>query len=68
VGRKLDVDQLVGAVEIAERLRVSAPTVVHNWRDRYEDFPAPVVVRTRAILWYWPEIEAWARRTRRLPQ
>ena len=62
------MDQLVGAEEIADRLGVSGPTVVHNWSFRYDDFPAPVVQRTRAKLWYWPEIAAWARSTGRYPK
>jgi hypothetical protein len=66
VGRKIDIDQLVGAVEIADRLGVARPQVVHDWRRRHEDFPAPVAVISRVGLWYWPEVERWARATGRL--
>lgn len=66
MGRKLDVDQLVGATEIAERLGVRRPQVVHDWRRRHAAFPQPVLRLQQALVWYWPEIEKWARTTGRL--
>jgi predicted DNA-binding transcriptional regulator AlpA len=66
VGRKVDLDQLVGANEIAERLNVKRPQVVHDWRRRHAEFPAPVIERSKTLLWLWPEVEAWAERTGRL--
>src|SRR4051812_9117246 len=66
VGRRVDVDQLVGAAEIADRLGLSRPQVVHVWRNRYSDFPQPVYQRERAMIWDWREVELWARRTHRL--
>jgi hypothetical protein len=66
MGRKVDVDQLIGADGIAERLHLSRAQVVHVWRARHDDFPTPVYQRGRAILWYWPDVERWARRTGRL--
>jgi hypothetical protein len=66
MGRRVDVTQLVGAAEIADRLKLSRAQVVHVWRGRHQDFPAPVYERGRAILWNWPDIERWARRTGRL--
>jgi hypothetical protein len=65
VGRKVDADQLVGAAEIADRLGVARPQVVHLWRTRYPDFPEPVAQLRQALVWYWPDIERWARRTGR---
>lgn len=65
MGRKLDIDMLVGAVEIAQRLGVARPQVVHDWRRRHHDFPQPVTVVSRVSLWYWPEVERWARATGR---
>ncbi len=61
------MDQLVVAAEIAERLSVSASQVIHVWRERYPDFPKPVLHRARVMLWYWPDVERWARRTGRYP-
>jgi hypothetical protein len=66
MGRKIDIDQLVGTVEIAQRLGVARPQVVHDWRRRYPEFPAPIAVRSSVGLWYWPDIERWARATGRL--
>jgi hypothetical protein len=67
VGRKVDVDQLVGTAEIAQRLGVKRFQVVHDWRRRHADFPAPVRTLSHFHLWLWPEVEAWARKTGRLP-
>jgi predicted DNA-binding transcriptional regulator AlpA len=66
VGRRIDVDRLVGAVEIAERCGVKRPQVVHDWRRRYTDFPNPVATVGGALVWDWREVERWARRTGRL--
>jgi hypothetical protein len=66
VGRRIDVDQLVGTAEIAKRLGVKRPQVVHDWRKRHEDFPAPVARLSQVWIWNWPEVERWARATGRL--
>ena len=67
MGRKVDVSNLVGAAEIAERLDVSLPQVVHSWHTRYADFPEPIAKLRQAFVWNWPEVERWANRTGRLP-
>lgn len=66
MGRRIDVDHLVGAAEIAERLGAARPQVVHEWRRRYEDFPEPVAQLRQALVWNWPEVERWAKTTGRL--
>ena len=69
MGRKLDVEQLVGSAEIAERLGVKRQQVIHDWRRRHSDFPVPVLNVGRAGVWYWPEVREWAERTgRSVPQ
>ena len=55
------MDRLVGAAEIAERVGATRHQAVRTWRQRYADFPEPVVMLRRVILWNWPEVEAWAR-------
>ena len=60
------MEQLVGAAEIAERLGVARPQVVHEWRRRHTDFPEPVARLRQALVWAWPDVEQWARRTGRL--
>lgn len=67
MGRRIDSDHLVGAAEIASRLGVKRPQVVHDWRHRYLDFPAPVATLQQAMVWNWPDVERWARATGRLP-
>jgi hypothetical protein len=61
MGRRVDVDQLVGAEEIAARFGVKRPQVIHTWRARYDDFPAPVVQLKRMMVWNWPDVAKWAR-------
>jgi hypothetical protein len=53
-------DDLVAVAELARRAGVKANTV-QRWRDRYPDFPAPIIdrERSRSPLWYWPEVTAW---------
>jgi hypothetical protein len=63
MGRMVDVDNLVGASEIAERLAVRHVETVHAWRRRYSDFPKPVAQLRLAMVWAWPDVETWARRT-----
>jgi len=61
------VSNLVGATEIAKRLGVARPNVVHDWHRRYPgDFPEPVARLERALIWSWPDVAAWARKTGRL--
>lgn len=66
VGRKVDVDDIVGAAEIAERLGLANSQLVHVWRRRHDDFPEPVRELKRAHVWAWPDVERWARATGRL--
>jgi chromosome partitioning protein len=66
MGRKVDAGNLVGASEIARRLGVTRPQAVHNWRHRYDDFPEPVAELDMGIVWNWPDVERWARKTGRL--
>jgi transposase-like protein len=66
MGRKVDVDDLVGAAEIADRLDVAHRETIHVWRRRYPDFPQPVAELRQALIWSWPDVERWARSTGRL--
>jgi predicted DNA-binding transcriptional regulator AlpA len=67
MGREVDADLLVGAAEIAERIGLSHVQSVHTIRRRHPDFPSPVAQLKTAMVWYWPDIEAWAKATGRLP-
>ena len=61
MGRRIDVDNLVTADQIAERLNVADLSVVYNWARRHKTFPAPVLERGKRIrMWDWPEVKEWA--------
>ncbi len=66
VGRKVDVDVLVGSHEIAERLGLGSAEAVYSWRRRHADFPAPIARLRIGYVWNWPDVEKWARKTGRL--
>jgi predicted DNA-binding transcriptional regulator AlpA len=65
MGRKLDMDLLVTAADIVNRMGLTEQRTVYAWVRRHDDFPAPVFERERVTLWYWPEVEAWAHKTNR---
>ena len=64
--RKVFVDELVSAEEIAQRLGVKRLQVVHDWRRRHKDFPRPLKTIGNVGVWAWPDVEAWAKKTGRL--
>ena len=66
MGKKIDIDDLVGAHEIAQRLGVARPQVVHEWRRRHADFPEPIATLKTALIWDWSEIKTWADQTGRI--
>ena len=72
MGRKLDVDHLVGSNEIAKRLGFRHPQLVHHYKNHDPTFPEPVLAlgrdRASTHIWYWPDVERWAMRTGRLPK
>ena len=74
MGRLVDVDHLVSAIQIAGRLGCARPTV-YSWIETDPAFPLPVFTSagptSRGVrLWYWPEVDRWAERTgkRRTPR
>jgi glutathione-regulated potassium-efflux system ancillary protein KefG len=62
-------EDLIDAQGIAMLLGLAQRNTISAYQRRYPDMPRPIVnlgpKRTR--LWLRPEIEAWARRTGRLP-
>lgn len=60
------VMDLVGAAEIATMLGVTRTRVNQLARDD-ATFPAPAAELTAGRIWHKAEVEAWARRTGRLP-
>jgi transposase-like protein len=65
--KKIRISDIVGAYEIAMRLRGAHTSIVHVWRFRYKDFPKPITELQATMIWDWNDIEAWARKTDRLP-
>jgi hypothetical protein len=65
--RRVDPSRLVGAYEIGERLGAHYRTV-HAWHQRHADFPKPIAHLKAALIWYWPDVEKWAKKTGRLPK
>jgi predicted DNA-binding transcriptional regulator AlpA len=59
--RRVAVNQLVGAAEIAHRLGKKQTHIVHEWRKRYPDFPEPVATLTMGMVWAWSDVERWAK-------
>jgi len=56
----------VGIVEIAQRLGVTR-AALDKWRSRDVGFPEPRWTVGGRPAWEWDDVEAWARRTGRLP-
>lgn len=65
---KLSPKDLVGAHEIAKRLGLAFPNIVHAWRIRYKTFPEPIAVLRAGMIWDWKEVEVWAKMTNRRPE
>jgi predicted DNA-binding transcriptional regulator AlpA len=65
VGRKIDLDDLLDAAEVAEALGLASRNVVGVYRGRYPGFPPPVIDRGACLLWLRADIEAWASETGR---
>jgi predicted DNA-binding transcriptional regulator AlpA len=61
MGRRVDVDDLVDAHDVAELLGLAHATSVHLYQRRYPQMPRPVLDRggRRARLWLRTEITAW---------
>ena len=63
MGRKVDVDDLADAHDVAALLGLAHANTVHQYQRRYPDMPRPVYRpgARRAQLWLRSEIEAWQR-------
>ncbi|MFP5256082.1 MAG: DNA-binding protein [Acidimicrobiia bacterium] len=64
--RKVNVNDLVGAAEIADRLGLAHVESVHTLRRRHPDFPEPVTKLRQAMVWDWNDVAKWAKATGRL--
>jgi predicted DNA-binding transcriptional regulator AlpA len=57
---RIDPAELVDATEVAALLGLRHRNSVSVYRKRHDDFPSPVVAKSRCLLWLRAEIEAWA--------
>lgn len=67
MGKRVDVEHLVGASDIRQRLGLARTQDVHTLRRRDPTFPEPVAVvgggpSYGILVWCWPDVAAWARR------
>lgn len=60
MGRLLDVDELVTAGVIVNRMGLARIQRVHEMMRLQTPMPRPVYVGPRILLWHWPEVSAWA--------
>ncbi len=58
----VDPADLVDASEVADLLGLSHRNSVSVYRKRHDDFPEPVVEKSRCVLWLRTDVEAWAHR------
>lgn len=55
------MDDLVGIAEIAKMFDVS-PAAVTNWRNRFDDFPKPIIVLKSGPVFRAEQVKKWNRR------
>ncbi|MDW3214986.1 MAG: hypothetical protein R8G01_13365 [Ilumatobacteraceae bacterium] len=62
MGRQVDASELIGAAEVQTILRLSHPSSVTTYLNRYADFPRPVVdlSGSRIRLWVRQDIIEWS--------
>jgi predicted DNA-binding transcriptional regulator AlpA len=60
VAAEIDPAQLIDANEVAQLLGLAHRQAVSTYRHRYSDFPEPIVVKSRCLLWLRADVEAWA--------
>lgn len=67
MGRKVDVDDLLDAGQVAQLLGLKHRNAVSEYQRRYEDMPRPLVIRNseRTLLWHRGDIALWAKQTGR---
>lgn len=61
MGRRVDLDDLLEAAQVADLLGLSKVTAVSVYQHRYKDFPPPVLASAsgRCQFWLRQEVEAW---------
>ena len=67
MGRRIDVEDLLTATEVADLLGFSMRQVISTYARRYHSFPRPAVVKSNGHtqLWAREDVEEWDREHRR---
>ena len=61
MGRKVDVDDIINAGEVADIIGLSHRNGVYQYRHRHPDFPAPLITHGRCYMWHRGDIKRWIR-------
>jgi predicted DNA-binding transcriptional regulator AlpA len=61
---RIESTDLIDSAEVAEIVGLSRRQAVITYRQRYSDFPVPVIEKGRCLLWRRQDVEAWARSRR----
>ncbi len=63
MGRKVDLDDLIGVGEVAELLGLAHRNSVTTYMRRYDDFPKPVIefADGKCRAWARCDVEGWQR-------
>lgn len=64
----VELDDLIGAGEIAELFGFTHTQTVHTLRRRHADFPQPVKQLRQGYIWSRKAVQRWGRSTGRLPK
>jgi predicted DNA-binding transcriptional regulator AlpA len=56
---EIDPDDLLDANEVATLLGLAYRQAVSTYRHRYDDFPEPVIEKSRCVLWRREDVERW---------
>ena len=65
---RVELDQLVTGAEIGRRMKPPISTQrIHQLRESDPAFPQPLGIVGKAIVWRWRDVEAWAKKSGRLP-
>ena len=64
MGRKVDVDDIINAAEVADLIGLSHRNGVYQYRHRHPDFPAPLITHGRCYMWHRGDIKRWIRATK----
>lgn len=61
----VDTNDLIDSTRAAAIIGLSSYRSVNTYRDRYDDFPQPVIEQGKCVLWLRKDIERWAAGHRR---